>query len=65
MEFPLPGTECEPQLQQCWIRQSTVQARDGTSTSAATQAAVVRFLTHWAPVSLSVFVLDKLITKTK
>ena len=52
MEIPWPRTESEPelqptpQLQQYQIFNPLHQARNQTHTSAETQAATVRFLTH-------------------
>ena len=48
MEVSGPGIESEPQLWQYQTLQRTVLGQGWACTSAATQAATVRFLTHWA-----------------
>ena len=43
VEVPQPGTEPKPQLQQLWILNPLSSTEEPTRTSAATQAATVRF----------------------
>ena len=69
MEFPGPGIDSKPQLLPCHICSNSRSfnplcwARDGTHTSAETQATEVRFLTYSTTVGTPIL-RQFLITKT-